>query len=96
MQTSPNTQPESASKKQKSDWVLPLFGAIAFFGGMLACIIPQTLVPVGSGDTEGAWLAGFSALFLGIPLFVLGVILLVVAAVQSGKKDKNESRKPLE
>ena len=59
MQTSPNVQPESTSKEQKLNRGL-LIGSIVFFCGILAFIVPQALVPAGSGDTEGAWLAGFS------------------------------------
>ena len=94
MQTSPNIQPESTSKEQKLNRDL-LIGSIVFFCGILAFIIPQALVPSGSGDTEGAWIAGFTALCLGIPLLILGLILLVVAVIRFGKKDKNARGKPV-
>ena len=87
MQTSPNIQPESTSKEQKLNRDL-LIGSIVVFCGILAFVIPQALVPPGSGDTEGAWIGGFTALCLGIPLLILGMLLLVVAAIRSGKKDK--------
>ena len=95
MQTSPNIQPESRSKEREPNRALFIAGLIVGFIGLLAFIVPQALVPAGSGDTEGAWLAGFSALFLGIPLLILGLLLLVVAAISFGKKDKNARVKPV-
>ena len=90
MNPSPIKQPESMSKGWKPNRTLLIVGSIVFFGGILAFVIPAALVPVGSGDTEGAWLTGFWVLCCGIPLCIIGMILLIVASYRGGKKDKRE------
>ncbi len=44
-------------------------------------MIPSMLVSPGSGDTLMAWMAGLTALFVGLPLPLLGVGLLVAGLI---------------
>lgn len=85
MNPSPIKQPESTSNR-----ALLIIGSTVFFGGILAFVIPAALVPIGSGDTEDAWLTGFWVLCCGIPLCTIGMILLIVASNRGHKKDKRE------
>jgi hypothetical protein len=88
MQISLNIQPESTSKELKANRALLIVGFIVGTIGMFAFIIPQVLISPGSGDTEGAWLGGFTALCFGIPLFLLGLELFVVAAIKFRKEER--------
>ena len=63
-----------------------------FFGGILAFGIPLSLVPEGSGDTEAVWLAGLTALCLGIPLSITGVGLLIGASIKGGGVAKRTNK----
>jgi hypothetical protein len=61
---------------------------------IIAFTIPHATVPPETGDTEGVWLGGLLMIFCGLPLFILGLIVALVASIRSIKKDKNASRKP--
>jgi hypothetical protein len=52
-------------------------GLLTLLVGLLAWVIPPLVVTPGSGDTLWAWMAGLTALFVGIPLPLLGTILLL-------------------
>ncbi len=60
---------------------LIISGVLTLVVGMLAWIIPSMLVPPESGDTLMAWMAGLTALFVGLPLPLLGIGLLVAGLI---------------
>jgi hypothetical protein len=61
---------------------LIISGVLSLLMGVLAWIIPSMLVSPGSGDTLMAWMAGLTALFVGLPLPLLGVGLLVAGLIR--------------
>lgn len=63
------------------DMMLIVSGLIIVVVGVLAFIIPQLLVEPGSGDTLMAWMAGLTALFVGIPMPFFGAIVLLVGLI---------------
>jgi len=61
--------------------MLIVSGLITVVVGVLAFVIPQMLVEPGSGDTLMAWMAGLTALFVGIPMPVFGAIVLLIGLI---------------
>jgi ABC-type dipeptide/oligopeptide/nickel transport system permease component len=86
MQTSPNIQAKSTSKERKPNSAL-VIGFILIVGSVLTLFLLQLLFG-NQGDTTETWIAGFVDLFLGIPLFILGIALLVIGVITYGKRDK--------
>jgi len=80
MQASPIKQPESTSKERKP-YLAPLITGFIMLGcSVLTWVLPYALDPGGvGGDTGGNWLAAVTVPFIGIPLFIGGMILLFVA-----------------
>lgn len=60
---------------------LIISGILTLIVGVLAWIILPMLVTPGSGDTLMAWMAGLTALFVGLPLPLLGIGLLIAGLV---------------
>ncbi len=70
---------------------LMIAGALVVIVGILALIIPPLIVPAGSGDTQLAWMAGLTALLVGIPLPVIGVVLLIIALIMALRSSRHRT-----
>jgi hypothetical protein len=65
---------------------LLISGALIIGVGVLTIVLPQMLVPAGSGDIAMAWMSGLTALLVGIPLPLLGAVLFVVGLAKTIKQ----------
>ncbi len=92
MQTSPNIQHENTGIERKSGHgalIALIIGLVMLAGSTLTYILPMLLYPGGNAaGYENEFIAGLWEIFLGIPLFVIGLVCLIIAAVVKVKETK--------